>query len=97
VSTKEPVLIKDALKRTIKEMGLRQGIEQCAAISCWPEAVGQKIAEKSKAQKIIKGTLYVKAKTPIWSQQLSLMSEELKKKLNAKLGKETVKQIRFRS
>jgi len=28
---------------------------------------------------------------------LSLMSEELKKKLNAKLGKETVKQIRFRS
>ena len=97
MSTKEPVLIKEALERTIKEMGLRQGIEQCEAISCWSEAVGQKIAEKSKAHKIIKGTLYVKAKNPIWSQQLSLMSEDLKKKINEKMGNKVVKQIRFRS
>ncbi len=97
MSTKEPVLIREALEKTIKEMGLRQGIEQCAAVSCWSEAVGQKIAEKSKAHKIIKGTLYVKAKNPIWSQQLSLMSEELKNKLNEKMGNKIVKQIRFRS
>ena len=97
MNNKEPIAIKEALEKTIGELGLKKAIENSKAVDCWSEAVGEKIAQKSKAQKIIKGTLYVKAKNPIWSQQLSLMGERLKEKINDRLGTETVKQIRFRS
>lgn len=94
---KEPIAISEVIKQTVKRLGLKKGIEQNAAVTCWAEAVGPKIAVKSQAVKIIKGVLYIKAESPVWSQQLSLMSEELKEKINQRLGKKIVKQIRFRS
>ncbi len=94
---KDISLIKDVLEETIKRLGIKKGLEENMAVSCWNEVVGEKIAAKSEAIKIIKGCLYVKTASPVWSQQLSLMGEEIKNKVNVKLGKNVVKQIRFKS
>lgn len=94
---REPLLLKEALEQTIKKMGLKRGLNENRAVAVWAEAVGKKIASKSRAVKIVKGTLHVKAESPVWSQQLALMAEGIKEKINQKLGDVVVKQIRFRS
>lgn len=94
---KEPVLIKEVLKQTIKRLGIDKGLSENKAVACWKEVVGRDISTKSEATKIIKGVLYVKTESPVWSQQLSFMAEELVAKINNHLGGDVVKKIRFRS
>ncbi|TET52630.1 MAG: DUF721 domain-containing protein [Actinobacteria bacterium] len=95
--TRDLLLLRELIDQTTDRMGLKKGIERNMAVTCWPKVVGKEIAAKSKAVKIIKDTLYVKAASPAWSQQLSLMAEQLREKLNKHLGKELIKNIRFRS
>ena len=95
--TDEPTPIKEALEQTISRLGLKKGLQENGAVACWEEVVGEKIAAKSHPLKITAGVLYIKTSSPAWSQQLSLMAEELKQKINDYLGQPTVKQIRFRS
>jgi len=92
----EPAPIKEVLEQAITHLGLKKGLQDNKAVTCWEEVVGQKIAAKSYPLKITAGVLYIKTESPVWSQQLSLMAEELKTKMNEHLGKATVKQIRFR-
>lgn len=95
--SKDPVLIKELLAQATKQMGLEGGLEKNKAMTCWKEVVGEKIASKSKATRVVKETLYIKTESPVWSQQLSLMEEQLRAKVNRHLGREVIKNIRFRS
>lgn len=94
---KELVSIKEALEQTVKRLGIDKGLSENRAVACWEKVVGPSIAAKSQATKIIRGVLYVKTESPVWSQQLSFMADELAAKLNSHLGEKVVKKIRFRS
>jgi len=94
---REPMPIKEVLAQTISRLGLKKGLQDNRAVDCWEAVVGEKVAAKSYPLKITAGVLYIKTESPVWSQQLSLMAEELKQKMNEHLGQATVKQIRFRS
>lgn len=87
--------IGSALKNFIKGSGLEKGLNQQMAIEVWPEIVGKTITKNTEAISIEYGVLKVQTKTPAWRQELQLQKIEIISKLNKKLNKKIIKDIRF--
>lgn len=87
--------IADVLDGALINLGLKKSIEKQKALIYWEKAVGGKIAGNTQAIKIKKQTLYVNTSSSVWAQELSLMKNQLIKKLNSCLGEEAIHDIRF--
>ncbi|MEW6669973.1 MAG: DUF721 domain-containing protein [Thermodesulfobacteriota bacterium] len=62
----------------------------------WGDAVGPTIARNAQPLWIRKGRLRVKVSDPIWLQELGLVENTLRQKLNERLGRQAVEKIDFR-
>jgi len=62
----------------------------------WPEIVGETIGENTKPVSFYKGTLYIQAANSAWMQQLVFMADQIKENINKFVGKDWVKQVRFK-
>jgi predicted nucleic acid-binding Zn ribbon protein len=83
-----------AAQRVVKgRLGKRLG--ECDAVKVWPEAVGQRVAQRCVALGIKSGILYVAVPTSVWLTELNALKEKLIRKVNEKLGDEVVKGIKF--
>ena len=85
----------DILKDTLEDLGIDQRIREEGAVAFWEEIVGESIAKNSKAVRIYRGELLVEVNSAAWKQQIQMMKRQIISKLNQRLGKGTVKQIRF--
>ena len=65
------------------------------ALFVWKEVVGKRVADNTTAEKIDHGVLMVRTTTPTWRQELQLQKTIIIKKLNKKLGKKVIKDVRF--
>ncbi|MFH0844240.1 MAG: DUF721 domain-containing protein [Pseudomonadota bacterium] len=62
----------------------------------WDEVVGPGIAINAQPLWIKKGRLRVRVTDSIWLQELEFVRENIREKLNEKLGRAAVKKIEFR-
>lgn len=62
----------------------------------WEEAVGAELAKRSSPLELRRGRLVVAVSSAPWMQQLSFLREQLREALNAAVGQEIVREIRFR-
>jgi predicted nucleic acid-binding Zn ribbon protein len=62
----------------------------------WTDLVGPSIAENARPAAIKGRLLLVHVSSAPWMQQLHYLKDELMEKLNSSLGKESVKDIRFK-
>ena len=74
-----------------KQIGpkLRQGM----AVTIWPEVVGDKLAQVSRATACRGGRLYVEVENSVWMQELAFLQRELLVRLNRRIGKRTVRRL----
>ena len=84
-----------AIKKLLRKAGLEKGVAQQNALFVWKEVVGKRVAENTTAEKIDHGVLMVRTTTPTWRQELQLQKPTIIKKLNKKLGKKVIKDVRF--
>ena len=87
--------LKQVLNIYLHKAGLAKGVAQNKAIQVWPEVVGKAVAENAKAESAEHGVLIVRTSTPTWRQELQFKKEEILKKLNNRVGKNTIKDIQF--
>ena len=87
--------IKQAIKILLKKTGLEGGVKQQEVINVWEEVVGDKVSQNTSPEKVESGTLYIKTSNPTWRQELVFKKSDIIKKLNNKLGKNTIKEIKF--
>ena len=87
--------IGQAIEKLLRKAGLEKGVAQQNALFVWKEVVGKKVAENTTAEKIDHGVLMVRTTTPTWRQELQLQKTIIIKKLNKKLGKKVIKDVRF--
>ncbi len=87
--------LKTAIKIFLRKAGLETGVKQNTALLIWSEVVGKNIAENTSPEKIEHGTLTVKVENASWRQELVFKKKEIIDKFNSKLGKKTIKEIRF--
>ena len=74
---------------------MRPFVKENMAIVLWPEIVGERISLESKAQKVIDGVLFVKVESSTWRTELLLHKEKIIKKINKRIGKPVIAEIRF--
>jgi predicted nucleic acid-binding Zn ribbon protein len=91
----EPEKIGGLISNLLSRLGFASRLEKQNAVTMWPNIVGPKIAEETKALRIDGETLVVKVARAAWRQQLTFMKEELLAKLESAVGKGSIKDIRF--
>jgi hypothetical protein len=87
--------ISDLLFGIHGDANIKQRLSEASAISEWENVVGEVISENAKPVRIKAGILYVCVKSSSWSQELKGLEHTIVKKINEKLKKNTVKEIRF--
>ena len=87
--------LKTAIKIFLRKSGLEKGVKQNTALLLWDEVVGENIAENTNPEKVEHGTLLVTVENSPWRQELVFKKKEIIDKLNNKIGKKTIKDIRF--
>jgi hypothetical protein len=90
--TREPALVGSVLSRT------KTATARLAGVSLdwitWREVVGERVARRSVPGKINDGVLVVGVESPVWAQELSLLSDEVVSRLRSRGY--AVSAIRFR-
>ncbi len=87
--------INAVLDNFLKKTRLSDGINQQKAVEVWPEIVGNNIAENTEAVSVEHGVLFIRAGSSAWSQELQLKKKEILLKINKKVGKKIIKDLRF--
>ncbi len=87
--------VGEILFAALKEKGLGAKLEENALMKLWPKAVGAQIAAQTQPDSLRAGTLFVKATSSVWVQQLHFMKEDIRRKLNELAGKTAVREILF--
>lgn len=89
--------IGSVIDSVVEEMGINRKLNTSSIFNHWEDIAGKEIAKRSRPRRLVRKTLYVSVTSSTWANELSLMSEELIKKINSFTGEEVVKTIRFRA
>ena len=68
---------------------------QNKALNVWNEIVGEKVANHTEPDRVEHGVIIVKVSSPTWRQELYFQKKEIIQKINNKIGKKVIRDIRF--
>jgi len=83
------------IPRLIKRLGLTKKYQLHQLFYDWERVVGKGIALHVKPVRLDFHTLYLKADSPVWANQLVFMQEELLQRINGYAASHLVHEIRF--
>lgn len=85
------------MDKMISNSDIGKKIRKFNIFNHWPDIVGCDIGRKTKPEKLLRQTLYISVTSSTWANELSLMSEQLIKKINDFAGESIVKELRFKT
>ncbi len=88
--------LKDVLGSLFREGGLPFDLDDVRIWQVWEDAVGAVVARHARPSWIKDRRLRVTVSDPVWLQELRFQEQEIRERLNERLGKEIVKKIEFR-
>jgi predicted nucleic acid-binding Zn ribbon protein len=87
------ISLAEAMKDYIKEMRLEGKLNEIGVINSWEETVGKAIASRTTKIYIKDQVLYVYLSSSVVRNELLMLRQALREKLNEKAGAEVVKDI----
>ena len=87
------ISLAEALKDYIKEMKLEGKLNEIGLINSWEEVVGKAISTRTSKVYIKDHVLYVHLSSSVVRNELLMLRQALKEKLNEKAGSEVIKDI----
>ncbi len=90
------ISIAEAVKDYLKEMNLEGKLQEIDLINSWEETVGKAISFRTTRVYIKDQILYVHLNSSVVRNELLMLREALKEKLNQKAGREVIKDIILR-
>jgi predicted nucleic acid-binding Zn ribbon protein len=90
------ITLAEAIKDFVSEMGLNDKLDETSLIASWEEVVGRIISIRTTKLYIKNHILYVHLNSSVARNELQLLRNPLKKKLNEKIGKQLIEDIIFR-
>ena len=86
--------LKSALNTALERENLDKAMRQNKALFIWEDVVGKSVAKNCTPEEVRHGILIVRALTPVWRNEIAIKKKEIVEKLNSKLGKKTIKDMR---
>jgi len=90
------ISLAEALKDYINEMNLNGKLSEIGVINSWEETVGKAISSRTSKIYIKDQVLFVHLNSSVVRNELLMLREVLKEKLNEKAGSEVIKDIVLR-
>lgn len=87
----------DLVRKTISGLPGAVHILQSLAFVHWRDVVGEKAADASEPEDIRDGTLIVRTKSSVWSNELNLLKTHIIVELNRKIGANVITNIAFKA
>jgi predicted nucleic acid-binding Zn ribbon protein len=86
-----------AIGDTIRELRRQAQPETLLAAvqASWRAAVGEQIAAQAQPVRDRDGVITVECRAATWAQELDLLQDELRERLNSELGEERVSRLRM--
>lgn len=91
----DPSAVAAVLSRVLKRVDPEQELRTYAIWTFWNAEVGDTIARRAQPTRVRNGILFVTVATHSWMQELRFLKEQLRARLNARLGAELVRDIMF--
>jgi predicted nucleic acid-binding Zn ribbon protein len=90
------ISLAEAMQDYIKEMKLGDKLREVGILDSWENTVGKAISSRTTRVYIKDGILYVHLKSSIVRNELLMIREALREKLNERAGAEVIKDIVFK-
>lgn len=90
------ISLEEAIKDYINEMKLGGKLSEVGIINSWEEIVGKAISSRTTRIYIKDHILYVHLNSSVLRNELLMLREVLREKLNSRAGSEVVKEIILR-
>ena len=90
------ITLADAIKDYISEMNLGDKLAETSLINSWEEIVGKVISSRTSKIYVKDNVLHVHLTSSVVRNELMMLRESLRNKLNEKAGKEIIKDIILR-
>ena len=87
--------VKDIILQALREQGLETPLHQKRLVEAWPQVAGPVVARYTLNTYIYNQTLFVRLSNPALRSDLSMMRQELVKKLNDYVGEQIITDVRF--
>lgn len=96
--TKQRPMIKisDVLLKIAKKFDLEIKIVEQTINKNWTKLVGERIASHTRPDTVSYRRLLVCVDSPAWMQQLTFLKDDIIKKINKVIGRQIIKDIKFR-
>ncbi|MCG6190975.1 DUF721 domain-containing protein [Maribellus maritimus] len=88
--------LSEVLQEYIREMRMERKLKEVDALHYWEELLGKTISNYTTNIYIARKVLYVKISSSVVKNELLMMREEIRQKINEKAGEEIVQKIVFR-
>lgn len=88
--------VGDLLHTYLRESGLEHKLQEAAVPVYWQEIIGQQLTAQTSVKRFEDGRLFIEVQAAVWRQELILRREDIRAKINARAGKEIVKEIIIR-
>lgn len=86
----------DILSVLMKNYGLSAKTHEYKILKLWDSTFGDNISSHTQPLRLIRGVLTVMVDSPAWMHQLTFYRDELIEKVNDRIGKKIVTDIRFK-
>jgi len=90
------ISLAEALKDYVREMNLEGKLREVGLINSWEDIVGKAISSRTSKIYIKDHILYVHLNSSVVRNELLMLRQALKEKLNENAGSEVIKDIVFR-
>ena len=87
--------LNTSIKTFLDNYGLKKGVKQNTAIAIWGEVVGGRVSKNTEPLSVEHGVITVSVSNSTWRQELLFKHQDIIQELNNRLGKNTIKEIRF--
>jgi len=87
--------LKKVVQRVLREYNFTEDIDAYRVFSLWKDIVGEKMADHTKPVRINERVLYVEVDDPLWLTQLKYMKVDILNKIDMRIKKGVLKDVRF--
>jgi predicted nucleic acid-binding Zn ribbon protein len=93
VRRSKTISLAEAMQDYIAEMNLGDKLREVSVVESWESIVGKAISTRTSKIYIKDGILYVHLKSSIVRNELMMLREALREKINNQAGKELIREI----